>query len=79
MFQDIDECTLDRNACDSNQVCTNLAGGFQCDCKIGFTLDKVTNACVGKIQKENFLQFYLVEKIGLIFGEQILLFCLRCE
>ncbi|KAJ6646501.1 Fibulin-1 [Pseudolycoriella hygida] len=44
--KNIDECALDRNACDSNQVCTNLAGGFQCDCKIGFTLDKVTNACV---------------------------------
>nr|XP_040234609.2 fibulin-1 isoform X2 [Anopheles coluzzii] len=43
---DIDECAADRNACDSNQVCTNEIGGFRCDCKIGFNLDTVTNACV---------------------------------
>ncbi|XP_058117872.1 fibulin-1-like [Anopheles coustani] len=43
---DIDECAADRNACDSNQVCTNEIGGFRCDCKIGFILDAVTNACV---------------------------------
>ncbi|XP_035788018.1 fibulin-1-like isoform X3 [Anopheles albimanus] len=43
---DIDECAADRNACDSNQVCTNEIGGFRCDCKIGFILDSVTNACV---------------------------------
>uniref|UniRef100_A0A182KH19 EGF-like domain-containing protein n=1 Tax=Anopheles christyi TaxID=43041 RepID=A0A182KH19_9DIPT len=43
---DIDECAADKNACDSNQVCTNEIGGFRCDCKIGFNLDTVTNACV---------------------------------
>ncbi|KXJ70373.1 hypothetical protein RP20_CCG023913 [Aedes albopictus] len=43
---DIDECAVDKYACDSNQVCTNEIGGFRCDCKIGFTLDQVTNACV---------------------------------
>ncbi|XP_055536331.1 fibulin-1 isoform X5 [Wyeomyia smithii] len=43
---DIDECAADKNACDSNQVCTNEIGGFRCDCKIGFMLDQVTNACV---------------------------------
>ncbi|XP_062564121.1 fibulin-2 isoform X2 [Armigeres subalbatus] len=43
---DIDECTADKYACDSNQVCTNEIGGFRCDCKIGFMLDQVTNACV---------------------------------
>ncbi|XP_052902971.1 latent-transforming growth factor beta-binding protein 4 [Anopheles moucheti] len=43
---DIDECAADKNACDSNQVCTNEIGGFRCDCKIGFNLDSVTNACV---------------------------------
>uniref|UniRef100_A0A182T5B0 EGF-like domain-containing protein n=1 Tax=Anopheles maculatus TaxID=74869 RepID=A0A182T5B0_9DIPT len=45
---DIDECAADKNACDSNQVCTNEIGGFRCDCKIGFNLDTITNACVGK-------------------------------
>lgn len=43
---DIDECSADKYACDSNQVCTNEIGGFRCDCKIGFMLDQVTNACV---------------------------------
>ncbi|XP_058053423.1 fibulin-1 [Anopheles bellator] len=43
---DIDECAADKNACDSNQLCTNEIGGFRCDCKIGFILDAVTNACV---------------------------------
>ncbi|XP_035894268.1 fibulin-1 isoform X2 [Anopheles stephensi] len=43
---DIDECAADKNACDSNQVCTNEIGGFRCDCKIGFNLDTITNACV---------------------------------
>lgn len=47
-FADIDECAADKYACDSNQVCTNEIGGFRCDCKIGFMLDQVTNACVGK-------------------------------
>lgn len=45
---DIDECAVDRFACDNNQICANLPGAFQCICKTGFTLDKVTNACVGK-------------------------------
>lgn len=44
-FSDIDECSSDRDACDANQVCTNMPGGFRCDCKIGFTLDPLTNAC----------------------------------
>ncbi|XP_038110721.1 fibulin-1 isoform X3 [Culex quinquefasciatus] len=43
---DIDECSADKYACDSNQVCTNEIGGFRCDCKIGFMLDQVTNACM---------------------------------
>lgn len=42
---DIDECLIDKDACDANQICTNLPGGFRCDCKIGFTLDPLTNAC----------------------------------
>lgn len=45
---DIDECATDKNACDRNQICTNKPGGFQCDCKIGFSIDKITDACIGK-------------------------------
>lgn len=45
---DIDECTVDKTACDSNQNCINMPGSFRCECKIGFTMDKVVNACVGE-------------------------------
>uniref|UniRef100_A0A336K111 CSON005259 protein n=1 Tax=Culicoides sonorensis TaxID=179676 RepID=A0A336K111_CULSO len=41
---DIDECIS--NPCDLYQTCTNEIGGFRCDCKIGFTLDPKTKACV---------------------------------
>lgn len=44
---DIDECTMDKTACDSNQNCINMPGSFKCECKIGFTMDRVVNACVG--------------------------------
>ncbi|XP_055857924.1 fibrillin-1 [Episyrphus balteatus] len=43
---DIDECLTDKNACDSNQICTNDIGGYRCDCKIGFNMDTTMNACV---------------------------------
>lgn len=43
---DIDECLTDKNACDSNQICTNEMGGYRCDCKIGFKMDATLNACV---------------------------------
>lgn len=42
---DIDECQIDKEACDANQICMNLPGGFRCDCRLGFTLDPLTNAC----------------------------------
>lgn len=42
---DIDECQTDKDACDANQICLNLPGGFRCDCRLGFTLDPLTNAC----------------------------------
>lgn len=45
---DIDECTVDRNACASNQNCINSPGGFSCECKTGYNLDKALNACVGE-------------------------------
>lgn len=43
---DINECETDRDACDTNQICTNELGGFRCDCRTGFILDPVTNACI---------------------------------
>ena len=47
---DIDECTSDIYACDSNQICINDPGGFHCDCKEGFQLDPIINACVGTLE-----------------------------
>lgn len=43
---DIDECATDKNSCASNQNCKNMPGSFECECKIGFMLDKALNACV---------------------------------
>lgn len=45
LHSDIDECQTDKDACDANQICMNLPGGFRCDCRLGFTLDPLTNAC----------------------------------
>lgn len=45
---DIDECASDKSACDSNQLCINDPGGFHCDCREGFQLDPIINACVGQ-------------------------------
>lgn len=55
LCQDIDECLLDENACDSNQICINDSGGYHCDCKIGFNQDATTNACIGKHIFINFM------------------------
>lgn len=45
---DIDECATDKFACDSTQVCENTPGSYQCECRSGFSMDNVVNACVGK-------------------------------
>ncbi|XP_054280638.1 fibulin-1-like isoform X1 [Macrosteles quadrilineatus] len=43
---DIDECVEQDSACDSNQLCENTVGSYQCQCKSGFQLDSITQACV---------------------------------
>lgn len=50
---DIDECMVDKTACDSNQNCINTPGSFRCECKMGFTMDKVVNACVGELSQKS--------------------------
>lgn len=45
---DINECVVDEFICDSNQECKNTIGGYKCSCKIGYQLDPVTGACIGK-------------------------------
>ena len=47
-FADIDECSTDRSSCDSTQNCINHPGTFECECKNGFIMDKLVNACIGK-------------------------------
>lgn len=37
---------MDKSSCDSNQNCINVPGSYRCDCKSGFSMDKVVNACV---------------------------------
>lgn len=46
-FSDIDECSMDKQACDSTQNCVNTIGSYLCECRIGFNLDPVTGACTG--------------------------------
>lgn len=45
---DIDECAGEQPLCDTNQQCVNQPGSFRCECKVGFKLDAITNACVGE-------------------------------
>lgn len=39
---------MERNICESNQICVNIPGGFECNCKIGYAMDSITEACVGE-------------------------------
>ena len=48
-FIDIDECTLQTDACSANSVCTNVDGSFNCECQPGFTGDGET--CNGRLIK----------------------------
>lgn len=55
MVTDIDECYGDQSPCNSNQNCFNMPGSFRCECKVGFNLDPITNACVGKWWRDDFV------------------------
>lgn len=44
---DVDECE-DANACtETDKVCVNTVGSFECQCRSGYMLDE-NNACIGK-------------------------------
>ena len=45
MNADIEECSLGTDNCDSNAICVNTVGSFECVCLPGFTGDGVT--CTG--------------------------------
>lgn len=53
LFKDIDECM--ERPCEINELCENKLGSFECHCKTGFQLDKVTHACTGNMQTINVL------------------------
>ena len=42
---DINECLTNNGGCDSNAICTNTPGSFNCNCKSGFSGDGIT--CIG--------------------------------
>lgn len=46
-FIDVDECA--ERPCDTSELCVNTPGSFKCQCKNGFKLDSVTNACTGNM------------------------------
>ena len=51
---DINECETNNGGCDSNAICTNSQGSFNCACKFGFLGDGMN--CTGILF---FLSFFL--------------------
>lgn len=45
--EDIDECQTLPNVCE-NGYCTNIEGGFQCDCFPGFRANYDSTKCIGE-------------------------------
>ena len=48
IFSDINECLENNGACDNR--CTNMIGGFECSCPIGYKLLTDGRSCIGKYQ-----------------------------
>ena len=48
-FTDIDECSMDDQACDVNARCINTQGSFACLCKKGYRWNG--QVCEGKIRQ----------------------------
>ena len=51
IFLDVDECSEGVHTCDSNAVCSNTNGGFECACLLGYEGDGLT--CESKCTKIN--------------------------
>lgn len=45
---DVDECKNSLHNCDRNADCTNNIGGFDCQCRAGFTGNGTKGNCTGK-------------------------------
>ena len=39
IFSDVDECITETHDCDTNALCTNNIGSYNCSCKSGFKGD----------------------------------------
>ena len=48
-FSDMNECELGLDNCHPNAMCSDVDGGFECFCNIGFEGDGTT--CVSESQK----------------------------
>lgn len=35
-LSDIDECALEIDNCDSNAICLNTEGSYECECNVGY-------------------------------------------
>ena len=47
---DIDECADDNSGC--SQICTNIPGSFECQCRDGYHLiENSTTRCTGNVSK----------------------------
>ena len=60
VYSDVDECTINNgSSCDSNSICVNTAGSYNCYCKPGYYWNGTH--CTGKIQayNNNFIEFML--------------------
>lgn len=46
---DINECENEDFPCESNEICENTRGSYQCSCVTGFQRDPITGACIGNV------------------------------
>ena len=53
---DVDECEEATHNCHGEASCTNIIGGFECTCNIGYQGDGQT--CTGKCSRVNRTFFY---------------------
>ncbi len=44
-FSDYDECEQNEHNCDVNARCTNIIGGYSCNCKPGYTGNGTRGNC----------------------------------
>ena len=51
---DIDECdeSLDLNDCDIAARCTNIDGGYNCECDLGYELQPNGRQCQGQFNND---------------------------